>query len=97
MAWCRIAKTFNLKKKKNVQFCKAQKVKHNKIRVAFRLGFPDGSVVKNLPEIHKMGVLSLSHEDPLEESMVTGVTTLVTPVSLPEESHGQRSLAGYSS
>ena len=72
-------------------------VKHNKIRVAFRLGFPDGSVVKNLPAIHKMGVLSLSHEDPLEESMVTGVTTLVTPVSLPEESHGQRSLAGYSS
>ena len=33
---------------------------------------------------------SLSWEDPLEEDMAT------TPVFLPGESHGQRSLAGYS-
>ena len=60
------------------------------------MGLPGDLTVKNLPAIHKMGVLSLSHEDPLEESMITGVTTPVTPVSLPEESHGQRSLVGYS-
>ena len=35
-------------------------------------------------------VQSLDQEDPLEESMAT------TPVFLPEESHGQRSLEGYS-
>ena len=35
-------------------------------------------------------VWSLSREDPLEEEMAT------PPVLLPGESHGQRSLAGYS-
>jgi len=35
-------------------------------------------------------VQSLGWEDPLEEGMGT------TPVLLPGESHGQRSLAGYS-
>ena len=35
---------------------------------------------------------SLGWEDPLEE----GMATQPTPVSLPGESHGQRSLAGYS-
>ena len=37
-----------------------------------------------------MWVRSLGQEDPLEEGMAT------TPVFLPGESHGQRSLAGYS-
>ena len=37
-----------------------------------------------------MLVQSLGREDPLEEGMVT------TPVFLPGESHGERSLAGYS-
>ena len=37
-----------------------------------------------------MQVQFLGQEDPLEEGMVT------TPVFLPGESHGQRSLAGYS-
>ena len=35
-------------------------------------------------------VRALIWEDPLEEEMAT------TPVFLPEESHGHRSLAGYS-
>ena len=39
-----------------------------------------------MQELYKMQVQSL--EDPLKEG---------TPVFLPEESHGQRSLAGYSS
>ena len=37
----------------------------------------------------EMRVPSVCHEDPLEED-------LPTPVFLPGESHGQRSLAGYS-
>ena len=37
-----------------------------------------------------MQILSLDREDPLEKEMVT------TPVFLPGESHGQRSLVGYS-
>ena len=38
-----------------------------------------------------MWVQSLGQEDPLEEGMATP-----SPLFLPGESHGQRSLAGYS-
>ena len=54
------------------------------------LGFPGGSVVKNLPSMQETWVRSLGGEDPLKEGMAT------TPVFLPRGSHGQRSLAGYS-
>ena len=47
--------------------------------------------VKNLPAMQKTWVQSLGQEDPLEKGMAT------TPVFLPGKSHGQRSLAGYSS
>ena len=53
-------------------------------------GFPGGSVVKNLPAMYKTRVQSLGWEDLLEK----GITP--TLVFLPGESHGQRSLAGYS-
>ena len=33
----------------------------------FRLGFPDGSVVKNLPAMQKMQVQSLGQENPLKK------------------------------
>ena len=46
-------------------------------------------MVKNLPAMWETWVRSLGQEDPLEEGMAT------TPVFLPGESHGQRSLAGY--
>ena len=46
--------------------------------------------VKKPPTMRENWVPSLGWEDPLEEGMAT------TPVFLPEESHGQRSLAGYS-
>ena len=50
-------------------------------------GFPGGSGVKNLAaNTGDMGLV-LGGEDPLEEDMAT---------YLPGESHGQRSLAGYS-
>ena len=47
-------------------------------------------MVKNLPAMQETQVQSLDREDPLEKGMVP------TPVFLPGESHGQRSLAGYS-
>ena len=50
-------------------------------------------VLKNLPANAgdiEMWVRSLGQEDPLEEGMAS------TPVFLPRESHGQRSLAGHS-
>ena len=46
--------------------------------------------VKILPAMCETQVRSLSREDPLEEAWHP------TPVFLPGESHGQRSLAGYS-
>ena len=50
-------------------------------------------VVKNPPANagDEMQVPSLDQENPLEEGMATH------SVALPGESHGQRSLAGYSS
>ena len=47
-------------------------------------------MVKNLPAVQETQVLSLSWEDPVEKSW------LPTPVLLPGEFHGQRSLKGYS-
>ena len=47
--------------------------------------------VKNLPAMWETWVRSLGWEDPLEEGMATP-----SRVFLPGESHGQRSLAGYS-
>ena len=44
----------------------------------------------NLPRMWEIRVQSLGQEDPLEKEMAT------TPVVLPGEFHGQRSLASYS-
>ena len=54
------------------------------------MGFPDGSAVQNPPGRQEIWVPSLGQEDSLEEEIAT------TPVFLPGESQGQRSLAGYS-
>ena len=43
-----------------------------------------------MQELQETQVRSLGQEDPLEKEMAT------TPVFLPGESHGQKSLAGYS-
>ena len=45
-------------------------------------------MVKNPPAMQETWVQSLGWEDPLQKRMAT-------PVFLPGESHGQRSLAGY--
>ena len=46
--------------------------------------------VNNLPAMQETQVQSLGPEDPM------GRECIPTPVFLPEKSHGQRSLAGYS-
>ena len=46
--------------------------------------------VKHLPAMRETRVQSLGQEEPLEKGMAP------TPVFLPGESHGQRSLEGYS-
>ena len=53
-------------------------------------GFPGGTVGKNPSVSARDTGLNLGQEDPLETGMATH------SVSLPEESHGQRSRGGYS-
>ena len=63
-------------------------------KVRRRRGVPGGSAVKNplaMQETQETRVQSLGREEPLEKGMQP------TPVFLPGESRGQRSLAGYSS
>ena len=59
-----------------------------------------GSAVKNLPAMQEMQVQSLDQEDPLihgsGKSPGGGHGNQPTTLFLPGESHGQRSLAGYS-
>ena len=52
------------------------------------LGFPDGSVVKNLPAMWDTWVWFLGQEDPLENGMT------IHAAFLPGEFHKQRSLWG---
>ena len=52
--------------------------------------FPVAQMVKNLPVIQETRLWSLGQEDP-----VKGMQS--TPVFLPGEFHGQRSLVGYGS
>ena len=47
-------------------------------------------MVKNMFVMQETQVQSLDWKDPLEKGMAT------TPVFLPEELHGERSLVGYS-
>ena len=48
-------------------------------------------MIKNLPAMQETQVQSLGQEEPLEKRRATH-----SPVFLPAEFHGQRSLAGYS-
>ena len=59
----------------------------------YNMGFPSDSAVKNPPavqELQEMWVWSLDQEDPLEDGMATYSSILA------RESHGERSLVGYS-
>ena len=52
-------------------------------------------LVKNLPAMQETWVGSLGGEDPLEKEMETHSSLLYSPFQYGE-SHGQRSLVGYS-
>ena len=54
------------------------------------LGFPGGSMVKNLPAMQEMQVRALGQEDPLEKEWQP------TPVFLTGKSHRQRGLVSHS-
>ena len=68
----------------------SREVSSDKILLKACLGFTGGSVVKDLHPMQETWVWSLDQEDPLEKRVVP------TPVFMPRESHGQRSLVGYS-
>ena len=63
---------------------------HTHTHTQRHVGFPGGSTVKNLPALQETQVWSLDQEYPLEK------TRQPAPIFLPGESHGQKSLAGYS-
>ena len=52
------------------------------------LGFPGGSVVKNLPAMQEMQVQSLGQKDPLEEEMATHSSVLAWGIPWTEEPGG---------
>ena len=58
-------------------------------------GFPGGSVVKNLPAMKEMQVLSLGQEDPLEEEMTTNSSILARKTPRTEERGGLQSMGSY--
>ena len=49
------------------------------------MGFPGGSVVKNLPPMQEMWVQSLGQEDPLKEEMATHASILAWKLPWTEE------------
>ena len=55
------------------------------------VGFPDGSLVKNLPAIQETWVQSLGREDPLEEGMATHSSILACRIPWTEEPGGLQS------
>ena len=49
------------------------------------IGFPDGSVVKNLPAMQETQIQSLGPEDPLEKEMVTRSSIFTWEIPWTEE------------
>ena len=49
------------------------------------LGFPGGSVVKNLPAIQEMQIQSLGQEDPLQKEMATHSSILAWRIPWTEK------------
>ena len=56
------------------------------------MGFPCGSVVKNLPAKQKTWVQFLGQEDPLEEGMATHPSILAWAILWVEEPGGLQSM-----
>ena len=64
----------------------------NQRQLPFKLGFPGGSVVKNLPDKQEIGVWSLGWEDPLEKEISTHSTILAWEIPWTEETGGLQSM-----
>ena len=56
------------------------------------MGFPGGSVVKNLPAMQETVVSSLAQEDSLEEGMAADSSFLVWSIPRTEEPDGLQSM-----
>ena len=56
------------------------------------VGFPGGSVVKNLPAMQEMQVRPLDREDPLEKEMASHSSILAWEIPWTEESGGLQSM-----
>ena len=56
------------------------------------VGFPGGSVVKNLPAVQENSVRFLNWEDPLRKGMATHSSILVWRIPWTEEPGGLQSL-----
>ena len=54
-------------------------------------GFPDGSVIKNLPAMQEMQVRSMGQEDPLEKETGT-YSSIAWEISWKEETGGLQSM-----
>ena len=57
-----------------------------------RMGFPGGSVIKNLPMMQETQVQSLGQEDPLEESMARHSSILAWRIPWTEKPGGLGSI-----
>ena len=53
------------------------------------MGFPGGSVVKNLPAMQETWIRSLGREDPLEKEMATHSSALAWRIPWREEPDGR--------
>ena len=56
------------------------------------MGFPGGSVVKNLPSMQEMWDRSLGKEDPLEKGMATYSSILAWNIPWTEKPEGVQSM-----
>ena len=63
----------------------------------WQLGFPAGSVVKNLPAKEEMQVRALGWEDPLKKEMATHSSILAWEIPWTEEPGGQLSMGSQES
>ena len=61
------------------------------------MGFPSGSVVKNLPAKQEMQIRSLQWEDPLEKEMATHCSILAWEIPWTEEPGGLQSMGSSKS
>ena len=61
------------------------------------MGFPSGSLVKNLPAKQEMQIRSLQWEDPLEKEMATHSSILAWEIPWTEEPGGLQSMGSSKS